>query len=57
MTVDQFAALLADLNVVVSHHELEACVALIANDGERTVSADAFVEWYKDQTMAKSASL
>ena len=53
VTVPEFASLLAELQCELSHHELEAAVALVSNDGERLISADAFVAWYNEHVMLK----
>jgi hypothetical protein len=51
ISIVQFSSLLEDLNMSLDHHELEAAVAIIGNDMERTISADSFLSWYNDQIL------
>lgn len=51
VTVAEFAALLDELNVALNRQELEAAVALVGDDMERTIHVDRFVDWYKEQLL------
>ena len=53
VTVEQFAGLLAALEVNLDRQELEAAVAIVGNDGGRLITADAFVEWYNENLLVK----
>jgi len=48
ITFVQFATLLEELKIDLSHNELEAAISLISNDMKRTIHVDSFCEWYHD---------
>lgn len=51
VSVAEFAALLQAVGCELTHHELEAAVALVGDMSDRTVSSDAFISWYKEHLL------
>lgn len=48
ISVGQFAVLLNELGCELGHQELEAAVAVVGDDMERSIEVDRFCEWYND---------
>jgi hypothetical protein len=48
ISIGQFAVLLKDLGCELGHQELEAAVAVVGDDMERSIEVDRFCEWYND---------
>jgi hypothetical protein len=55
ITITEFSGLLEELNMALDRHELEAAVAIIGHDMDRTITCDDFIEWYKEQLVQNLA--